>query len=302
MRRPQPLPEPLRGVPFSVGAARAMGVTAGRLDASDLEIPFRGVRIPRGASPPDIAERCAQYAPRLRPWQFFSHDTALARFGAPLPLGSDPLVLHVSAHRPNREPRAEGVVGHRLGERSPAVWAVGGIPFEHPARAWRHVGAAWQHDDLVAAGDYIVGRGGLVTLDQLVDEVELHATRGRSRLIRALSGIRPGSESSEETRLRLVLQRAGLPEPELNPELRQASGVFIARLDLAYRRWRVAVEYDGRQHAFDDAQFARDADRWHAIRASGWEHVRILRHHLRGDGRRAVDMVRSALLRAGWRP
>ncbi|WP_309665652.1 hypothetical protein [Microbacterium paludicola] len=194
------------------------------------------------------------------------------------------------------------MVGHRLGERSPAVWAVGGIPFEHPARAWRHVGAAWQHDDLVAAGDYIVGRGGLVTLDQLVDEVELHATRGRSRLIRALSDIRPGSESSEETRLRLVLQRAGLPEPELNPELRQASGVFIARLDLAYRRWRVAVEYDGRQHAFDDAQFARDADRWHAIRASGWEHVRILRHHLRGDGRRAVDMVRSALLRAGWRP
>lgn len=224
-------------MPFSVGAARAMGVTAGRLDASDLEIPFRGVRIPRGASPPDIAERCAQYAPRLRPWQFFRHDTALARFGAPLPLGSDPLVLHVSAHRPNREPRAEGVVGHRLGERSPAVWAVGGIPFEHPARAWRHVGAAWQHDDLVAAGDYIVGRGGLVTLDQLVDEVELHATRGRSRLIRALSDIRPGSESSEETRLRLVLQRAGLPEPELNPELRQASGVFIARLDLAYRRW-----------------------------------------------------------------
>ncbi|OYC97515.1 hypothetical protein CI089_02965 [Microbacterium sp. Yaish 1] len=279
-----------------------MGVTAGRLDASDLEIPFRGIRVPRGTDTTDAAQRCAQYAVRLMPWQFFSHDTALARFGAPLPIGSDPLVLHVAAHRPKREPRAQGVVGHRLGERLPAVWHVGGIPFEHPARAWRHVGAAWQYEDLVAAGDYLVGRGGLVTLDQLAEEVELHATRGRSRLIRALSDIRPGSESSEETRLRLVLQRAGLPEPELNPELRHASGVFIARLDLAYRRWRVAVEYDGRQHAFDDAQFARDADRWHAIREAGWEHVRILRHHLRGDGRRAVDMVRSGLLRAGWRP
>lgn len=282
--------------------ARAEGVSAGRLDAGDLEIPFPGVRVPRGTVPTDVAERCAQYAVRLRPWQFFSHDTVLARLGAPLPMGSDPLVLHVAAHRPQREPRVAGVVGHRLGERLPSVWRIGGIPFEHPARAWRHVGATWRHDDLVAAGDYLVGRGRLVTLGELADEVESHAARGRARLIRALDDIRPGSESSEETRLRLTLQRAGLPEPELNGDLRDPSGVFIARLDLAYRRWRLAVEYDGRQHAFDDAQFARDADRWHAIRESGWDHVRILRHHLRGDGRLAVDLVRSALLRAGWRP
>ncbi len=242
MRRPQPLPEPLRGVPFSVGAARAMGVTAGRLDASDLEIPFRGTRTPRGARPADVAERCAQYAVRLRPWQFFSHDTALARYGAPLPFGNDALALHVAAHRPKREPRADGVIGHRLGERSPAVWTVSGIPFEHPARAWRHVGAVWQHDDLVAAGDYLVGRGGLVTLEQLADEVELHAARGRSRLIRALADIRAGSGSSEETRLRLVLQRAGLPEPELN----QGAATGIRRLHRTARP-RISAMAGGRR-------------------------------------------------------
>lgn len=64
----------------------------------------------------------------------------------------------------------------------------------------------------------------------------------------------------------------------------------------------VAVEYDGRVHAEDPRQFARDADRWAAIRDAGWDHVRILSHHLRDGGAPAVVMVRSALIRAGWRP
>lgn len=302
MRPPRPLPEHLRARPFSTAEALAAGVTAGRLAARDLDAPFRGVRVERGVVADTVGDRCEQYSARLRPGQFFSHATALARFGAPLPFGTDPLILHVSAHRPQHEPRAAGVIGHRLGRRVPAVWQVHGIPFENPVRAWRQVGASWHHDDLVAAGDFLVGRGGLATLEQLAVEIELHAARGRATLTRALRDIRPRSESSEETRLRLTLQRAGLPEPELNKELRSSSGEFVARLDLAYPRWRVASEYDGRQHAFDERQFARDADRWNAIRECGWDHVRILRHHLRDGGRPAVRMVRSALVRAGWTP
>jgi hypothetical protein len=37
---------------------------------------------------------------------------------------------------------------------------------------------------------------------------------------------------------------AGLPEPEVNPDIRNASGRFVGRGDLVYRRWRVIVEYD----------------------------------------------------------
>ena len=126
--------------------------------------------------------------------------------------------------------------------------------------------------------------------------------RGAARMNAALDAIRVGSESSEETRLRLVLGRAGLPEPELNWVLRDAGGRFVARLDLAYPRWQVGTEYDGRQHAFDVDQFRRDSDRWPAIRRAGWEVVRVLRHHLRDGGTPAVLLVREALTRAGWSP
>ena len=64
-------------------------------------------------------------------------------------------------------------------------------------------------------------------------------------LKRALTDVRAGVRSPRETLLRLTLQRAGLPEPEINWTLRDARGRAVAELDLAYPRWRVAPEYDG---------------------------------------------------------
>ena len=72
-------------------------------------------------------------------------------------------------------------------------------------------------------------------------------------------------------------------------------------LDLAYIRWRLDVEYDGRQHAEDAEQYRRDVQRRVDVRSQGWEEVQILKHHMRDDGRQAVAIVRAALVRAGWR-
>lgn len=93
-----------------------------------------------------------------------------------------------------------------------------------------------------------------------------------------------------------------MPEPEINWILRDDLGRPVAELDLAFPRWRVALEYDGRVHADDPVQFAKDGDRWDRIRRQGWEHVRIMNHHVRGSGAAATGKVRDALLRAGWRP
>lgn len=302
MRHPTPLPPALRERAFSVREARAAGVTTGRLAARDLDAPFPGVRAPAAPSARSLEERARQFAVRMPPWQFFSHSTALALVGVPLPSDPRSALLHVAAHRPRREPRVAGVVGHRLGEGEPEVREVDGLRVEAPARAWRHAASWWSHDDLVVAGDALVGQTALLTLDDLAAEVARGVGRGHARLTAALADVRVGAESPTETRLRLVLQQAGLPEPALNVDLRTPRGRFVARLDLAYLAWGVAVEYDGRQHAESPAQFERDADRWYAIRHEGWELVRILRHHLRGDGRAAVAMVRGALTRAGWSP
>lgn len=192
------------------------------------------------------------------------------------------------------------MVGHRLQVREAALWSVAGMPVEHPARAWVQSAGFWQIDDLIAAADFLVARRSpLVSIDELRSEAILMR---RARLVDALNEVRVGSESPQETRLRLAVVRAGLPEPELNWELFNASGRLVARLDQAYPHYRVAVEYDGRQHATDPLQFARDADRWEAIRDEGWLLVRVLHHHLADGGRDAVNKVRSALHRAGWRP
>jgi len=302
MRRPRPLPENLRDRAFHVDDACRAGVTAGRLDASDLAIPYPGVRVPVGHDLESLAARARQFAERMRPWQFFSHSTALALYGAPIPSDRASQRLHVAAHRPDREPRVAGVVGHRLGPGVADVREVEGLRAEAPAMAWRHVASWWSHEDLVAAGDFLVGTRGLLTLDDLAAEVAKGPGRGQAALEAALSDVRVGAESPAETRLRLVICAAGLPEPALNVALCAPDGRFVARLDLAYARWRVAVEYDGRQHAEDRAQFERDADRWHAIREQGWVLVRILRHHLQGDGGQAVRMVAGALRQAGWTP
>jgi hypothetical protein len=304
MPHPRPLPPDLLPV-FTVADAVARGVSPGRLSRDDLRRPFFGVR---AAGPVerarDVHRLCAEYAPRLKPWQFFSHETALELVGAPLPEWPYRPVLHVSAHRPAREPRVGGVVGHRLQVREPATWRDGdGLPVEHPVRAWRQAATLWGLDDLVATADFLVsGTNPLASIDELRAEVRQMGDTRAGMLRRALVLVRAGVRSPRETKLRLRLARAGLPDPEVSWILRDLGGRPVAELDLAYPRWRVGVEYDGRVHSEDSAQFAKDADRWDRIRAQGWDHVRILNHHMRGSGQLAARKVADALLRAGWRP
>lgn len=320
MSRAAPLPTALRGRAFTVVDARSHGVSASRLRARDLVIPTRGVRavrldnaaVPADETPSqrmerlrdDMLARATRIAPALPAHQFFSHDLAVAAIGGPLPYTTARRRdIHVSARHPAGQPRRAGVIGHRLRERDAAPWRAHELPIEHPARIWRQVGATWDLDDLIALGDYLVNpKNGLITIDDLRGELDAAGDVAGGVLARALEEIRVGAETPEETRLRLEIVRAGLPEPQLNWRLFDDRGVFIARVDLAYPQFRVAPESDGRVHAFDEKQFARDADRWAAIRAAGWDHVRILSHHLRPDPSVAVRKVADALVAAGWRP
>jgi len=320
MTRRNELPDSLRSTPFTTAEARAMGVGRSRLRAKDLSAPTRGVRRLRevGSSTQDdddstpsgrmrmlqkrLRAEVDGFAPALTPHQFFSHETGLALLGVPLPYTRDAhREVHVSTRRPHPLPRRRGVTGHRLQSREPAYWHRESLRIEHPARLWRQAAAHWELDDLIVAGDFLVHpRNRLLTVNDLRQEVA-EAGDVRGLLSAALEEIRVGAESPEETRLRLLLTRAGLPEPELNVELFDRRGGFIARLDLAYPEYRVAPEYDGRGHA-DEGQFAKDADRWDAIRERGWQHVRILSHHMRPNPQLAVDKVAVALFAAGWRP
>ena len=62
----------------------------------------------------------------------------------------------------------------------------------------------------------------------------------------------PGAESPQETRLRLVLLRGGLPRP--TTQIR----VGWRRIDMGWPEWKVGVEYDGQQHWNDPKQHGGD--------------------------------------------
>ena len=77
--------------------------------------------------------------------------------------------------------------------------------------------------------------------------------------------VRP--ESPQETRLRLLLVRSGLPVPVAQHVVRHGSR-FVARVDFAWPQCRLALEYDGAWHG-EREQFARDRERLNRLLAVG---------------------------------
>ena len=74
--------------------------------------------------------------------------------------------------------------------------------------------------------------------------------------MRELVPLAEPAESPMETRLRWVLVRSGVPPPQVQAELTDGDGRFLARVDMYYASARLVVEYDGSIHR--DRLFADD--------------------------------------------
>ncbi|GAA2033149.1 hypothetical protein GCM10009819_16530 [Agromyces tropicus] len=271
--RPRPLPPPLRAGAFTVHAADALGVTRGRLRASDLTAPYPGVRMV--GAPVGLEEQCRAFARRMRREQVFSHMTAASLWGLPIPVEHEGAPLHVTALN-GREPRVDGVIGHRVRPERVRWLVLRGLPVVSAADAWCQLATTLRPDDLIAAGDALLGWPvPMIRTEELDAAIERHR-RGRGARARdaARQDVRPGSASRRESLLRLAVVRAGLPEPECNGRIRLAGGRTVHG-DLVFRAQRVLLEYDGDHHRTDTAQFARDVDRLNALAAAGWTVLRV---------------------------
>ncbi|WP_308287567.1 DUF559 domain-containing protein [Cryobacterium sp. 1639] len=280
--------------------ARAAGVSRKRTRARDLEMPFRGVRAVAGSGDA-VAGRARAYAARMPTDHFFSHTTAALLLGLPLPrrLENDPR-LHVSVLSPGRALRMRGVAGHSLQHR-PGLWIVNGLPVTDPVTTWCDLAVSLGLDDLIAVGDHLLGKlEPAASMDELGAAVAARAgRRGVHRLREALEWVRPRVESPRETRLRLLVVRAGFPEPDTNLDLHLPAGRKRARGDLVYMRYKILVEYDGEQHRTDDAQYARDLERLDDLAAAGW---RVIRAAKFSRPAKILSRLDEALRARGWRP
>jgi hypothetical protein len=116
----------------------------------------------------------------------------------------------------------------------------------------------------------------------------------------ALALVRPRTDSVKETELRLAILRAGLPEPEINVPICDADG-FIGLGDLVYRALKILIEYDGGQHREDEKQFLHDVDRLDRAMAEGWRVIRVTKKHAAARFEPAIERIRDALIKRGWR-
>lgn len=149
---------------------------------------------------------------------------------------------------------------------------------------------------------------GVVLLDRLVTAgmTDLGGVRAAAALPRCQGSARAReaarladgrAESPQETRVRLVLLRAGLPAPVAQFRVFDAAG-FVARVDLAYPDLRIAVEYDGLWHG-ERRAFLADRRRLNRLVAAGWVVLHVTLEDLRDPGRlvarvRALRAQRSA--------
>lgn len=119
--------------------------------------------------------------------------------------------------------------------------------------------------------------------------------RGRESAARALRLADGRAESPPESILRVRLETAGLPAPELQWEIVDADGRFVARADFAYPALKLAIEYDGAgTHRDDPATFRNDRRRQNRMIAEGWTVLRFTGADLFGR----PDEVIAAIARA----
>ncbi len=295
-RPPGALPDEISGSAFSVRSAVDAGVSRQRLRHPSLVAPTRGLRVQLPTT--TLLERAQAWALVLSPPWAYSRQTAAGLLGLPLPNAwakhQTLSVIRPTGCAPVRRP---GVHGHR-GLELRKVLLVHGLPATDLIDTWCDLASTLELTDLVIAGDAVLNRIG-VDHEAVLAAIALRRRhRGARLLAAALPLLRVGSGSPMETRARLAFREGGLPEPELNADVLDPEGNWVARADFVWKDARVIVEYEGDEHRTDRRRWQTEIARLRLLEDLGWKVIRITALDLSTPQRAAamVERVRNALL------
>lgn len=214
--------------------------------------------------------------------------------------GFSPRIVEVVTHRWKRRVNPSVRV-HESRELSEWDWGErANIPVTSIERTIIDLGAVVPRTRVEQAFDDALRRG--LTSPELVrDRFFQLARRGRQGIgvLRPLlecrlgiSGLRPGEF---ERRMGRLLVDAGVAEPVFEYEVRLASGLFVARVDLAYPPARIAIECDSDAWHSGRQRRQADLDRQNRLVLAGWVILRFTWEDLVQRPQMIVDRVRFAL-------
>lgn len=136
----------------------------------------------------------------------------------------------------------------------------------------------------------------LELLQQLV--VEQPWRRGVRETCWVLEHLDGRCRSLPEAELLSLVRFSGLPEPDVNPELRDNDGMVVMP-DLWWAAWRRAVEYEGSHHQEDRDQYVADIDRYRIFRTMDVDYLQITKERLRRP-KVAITQIHQALAADGY--
>jgi hypothetical protein len=235
-----------------------------------------------------------------------THYSAARMLGAPVPAHPEE---HITVRDADDRRRRLGVRCHVLQIAEDDVVVMAGVRVSRPNRMFVELARFLGLVDLVVLGDWLVqAQHTTVQSLRLYCRASLEQHAGRATY--AANFVRARSESPRESRLRLLLALAGLPTPEVNAEVFDDEGEFLARLDLAFREVKIAIEYDGGHHA-DPAQWEADVARRQRLEDLGWRIIIVTNKQLFQRPAHILQVVARALAERGvdvgplsdeWRP
>lgn len=260
------LPETLRGRPFSRREALASGMSARQLDGKYLVRLFPRVYVEKSHELSTLDRiTAAQLAmPDRAQLSHVSRIQALGLdVGAALPvhftIAGD---LHLDI---------DDVFLHRT-EVLPPLDDVGVTP----AAAYVQLCSTATLLDAVRVGDWLI-HGRHMSAVEVAELARLHDWRPGARQARhVLPLLDGGARSVQESEVRVRVEAAGLPRPEVNVRL-EVDGDLLGIGDLLMRCVMLVLEYEGRQHAESVRQFARDIVRYESFRRNAVEYLQITR-------------------------
>lgn len=214
-----------------------------------------------------------------------------------------PPLLHCRLAPGTQRAAGPHVEVHRTSRR--ASWSPWGIELSHPYVVLLELATILEHDDVVIAVDSLISRDaplGNATLEKIWATTEhFSASWGAPALRKTLLDARPNTGSPGETRTRLLLRRAGFPEPALNHPVRDPDANTVRYLDLAYPDLMIGVEYDGEYHRRSTRQRREDQTRKDSLESVGWT-LRFLNAEDIKKPRRLLTALHRSFTRAGAKP
>jgi hypothetical protein len=177
-------------------------------------------------------------------------------------------------HEPTE--RAE-VLGRTRDLRPDDIVVIGGVRVTSPLRTAADLLCLLSRREALAAADALMRLHGFRISDLRRLLVRYYRRRGvvQARGLAPLVDGRAESSGESWTRLEIVDSGLCVPQPQWWVNV---DGVPTYRLDLAYPRARIAIEYDGEEHHSRPEDRARDERRRAWLRAHGWRIIVLTKH------------------------